>query len=400
MKRPLFLFAVLLTACPGPDKPPGGDGGGDGAAGDWCGVQEVFEAKCVSCHSAATPSGGLDLETDPIGAMVGVESETFPGNVLIVAGDPEASFLYAKVTDTQGLEGGEAMPPPDGLPADEADLVREWIAAGATDDCEGDGGGGGDTGDGERYHAEGYAAPDVHGLDAKLQVEDCTSCHGADLAGGTSGVSCDTCHDSDWRTSCTFCHGGTENATGAPPRDIDGSETEITFSPHTTHVTETIKPAYDCVQCHAKPTDALSPGHLFVGDDTPGVAEVDFSGGISPTATWDGAGCSNLYCHGNGQTPDGAIQASDPAPACGECHGVASNGGEGLSGEHGRHVGRYGCADCHGGVAGDGDTIADPTRHVDGNKDFVVTEPITFDPGSGTCTGTCHGEGHSGRNWW
>ena len=77
----------------------------------------------------------------------------------------------------------------------------------------------------ERYHPVGYLEPELHGMDAKLQVEPCLDCHGADLLGGSSERSCDPCHDDDWRTRCTYCHGGEESEDGAPPRDIRG-ETE------------------------------------------------------------------------------------------------------------------------------------------------------------------------------
>lgn len=63
-------------------------------------------------------------------------------------------------------------------------------------------------------HGDGYEDPSEHGMDAKLQVADCRTCHGADLSGGTTGVNCDSCHAENWRTDCIFCHGAVVNAAG------------------------------------------------------------------------------------------------------------------------------------------------------------------------------------------
>ncbi len=139
----------------------------------------------------------------------------------------------------------------------------------------------------DRYHPRDYLEPHLHGMDAKLQVENCLLCHGDDLTGGTSERSCDPCHESEWRTTCTFCHGGQETDDGAPPRDIRGAtaENDLSFPPHTKHVTTTLREPLDCESCHASPPeDVLSPGHVLVGDSTPGVAEVDLSEGLSSPA--------------------------------------------------------------------------------------------------------------------
>lgn len=58
--------------------------------------------------------------------------------VRVLPGDPDASFLYAKVASTHDC--GDRMPnaafpfsfPP--LPPDEVETIRSWIAAGARDD--------------------------------------------------------------------------------------------------------------------------------------------------------------------------------------------------------------------------------------------------------------------------
>ncbi len=151
-----------------------------------------------------------------------------------------------------------------------------------------------------------------------MNTEDCRECHGDNLDGGTSGVSCDECHAPGWRTDCTYCHGGEDSDTGAPPRDIDGTDVleDTSFWAHTTHTTLTDGPAYGCNQCHVEHTSVTDEGHLF--DDTPGRAEVVFDDGISADAEWRGDGCT-AYCHGDGQDP-GEVELDGAAVACGTCH--------------------------------------------------------------------------------
>jgi hypothetical protein len=247
--------------------------------------------------------------------------------------------------------------------------------------------------DADRHHPAGWAASEQHGMGAKGQVEVCTSCHGADLGGGSVGVSCDGCHPYGWRTDCTFCHGGTDDATGAPPVDIDNLATGLSFPEHTVHVQETIHAAWDCTQCHVKPADVLSGGHVLVGDATPYAAEVLFLAGLSPAGTYGGAGsCSNLYCHGNGNGTLGSATSGTKA-SCSTCH--PSNA---LGGEHAEHAEEgMACGSCHAATVSTGSTISDPAQHVDGEID------LSFPSGMGwngsTCTGTCHSVSHSAWHW-
>lgn len=53
------------------------------------------------------------------------------GHVLVVPGDPDASFLVAKITGAQGTNEGGAMPEPFGLDAITAGRVIEWVEIGA-----------------------------------------------------------------------------------------------------------------------------------------------------------------------------------------------------------------------------------------------------------------------------
>ena len=112
-------------------------------------------------------------------------------------------------------------------------------------------------------------------MEARLGEQVCTNCHGDDLKGdaGQGSASCDT-----WRSDCTFCHGGEDNLTGAPPEDIHDAAIDASFGPHTAHVEGGIRTALECTECHVEPEGVLSIGHMF--DATPGVAENDFSVGL------------------------------------------------------------------------------------------------------------------------
>lgn len=255
-------------------------------------------------------------------------------------------------------------------------------------------------------HPPGYEEPGLHGVDANLQRSDCGACHGADWTGGVA-QGCDQCHADEgfpaWRTNCTFCHGGANGDTdGVPPEDIDGTdvETAISFGAHPEHngTGAMGHPEYDCVECHTKPTSALSAGHAL--DGSPGTAEVDLAFGTSFEGGYDAASrsCSNLYCHGDGQTPSGTITDGAQALTCDSCHATTTTF-ERLSGTHAAHLAVSGvtCADCHDDVNAS-NVITAPARHVDRELDLDLAA-TGFSGVAGTCTIACHGTDHDGLGW-
>jgi putative membrane protein len=96
------------------------------AKNDECAVRDLMTIKCMTCHSSAAKQAGLDM-TQPI---VGTESTLYPGEVRIIPGDPEKSFLYRKVAGTHGGKGVR-MPLGTQLPQHEIDLISRWIRDGA-----------------------------------------------------------------------------------------------------------------------------------------------------------------------------------------------------------------------------------------------------------------------------
>lgn len=133
------MIALLLFACDDTTFPPP-PGGGTPTGVGWCGVRETFDAECVTCHSAAAALGGLDLETDPHAAIVGVESAGSPGRTLVVVGDADGSLLFRKLAGTQAGDEGGLMPPTGQVSDAVLDLFRDWIEAGADEVCEDSGG--------------------------------------------------------------------------------------------------------------------------------------------------------------------------------------------------------------------------------------------------------------------
>jgi predicted CxxxxCH...CXXCH cytochrome family protein len=220
-----------------------------------------------------------------------------------------------------------------------------------------------------KYHPAGWASPTAHGKEFKTKfAATCTPCHGADLKGGGTGVSCEGCHPG-WNTNCTFCHGGKDNATGAPPFDSEGNSdrTMVGVGAHTAHVALQTNPvtdkAFACNACHPAYTDALSTGHVD------GVVTVSF-GGLAKTdgadPKWDGTSCSGVYCHGAFDLGDFATptwtDVSGNAGKCGACHGVPPGG---------EHPDSTNCSGCHSSTAGPNQTIkAGSTTHINGNGDF------------------------------
>lgn len=106
--------------------------------------QEIFQTTdtagrslCVGCHTNAgrTPAGGLNMAVDAYAAMVNVPSRGRPDAVMIVPGDPDASYLIRKLEGHSSIVGLR-MPRngPPFLTDGQVLVIRRWIAIGAPRD--------------------------------------------------------------------------------------------------------------------------------------------------------------------------------------------------------------------------------------------------------------------------
>jgi len=242
------------------------------------------------------------------------------------------------------------------------------------------------------------ASPGFHAFSADRGLATCTPCHGADLSGGISTVACARCHGASWRTTCTMCHGGTDNLTGAPPRAIwgfagdaargGGTLDPVRVGAHTTHVRgSSLSAAIDCTACHVTPVDALSAGHVDGATATVTFGGRAVQGGAAPTWSRGSATCASTYCHGSYQgtfsfffydsdyTVAYSSQGGRPvwtggAMACDSCHGNPPSNFP----WHGQHNGGNDCALCHPdvtGASGRGTAITNPALHVNGVVDVL-----------------------------
>jgi hypothetical protein len=119
------LLAVLL-ACAGEEAEPP----------TFARVQgEILTPSCAfsSCHAGAGGSAGLDLtEGAAWAAIVEVPARDAPDEVLVVPGDPLASYLWKKCAAEPGITG-DPMPvgAAGGLDTARLALLTDWIEAGA-----------------------------------------------------------------------------------------------------------------------------------------------------------------------------------------------------------------------------------------------------------------------------
>lgn len=243
-------------------------------------------------------------------------------------------------------------------------------------------------------HPAGWAARAQHGYAANAQgLAACKTCHGADLAGGTAGVSCATCHAAagfpGWSTSCTFCHGDRASGRASPPLDTQGRTTtaNVSVGVHASHVGTTIAAPIACAQCHPARGDVITDAaHV----DGAAGAEVAFgalarTGGAAPAYTRTSAtqaSCAASYCHGNFSGGAHATMSwtSTAQVGCTSCHGLPPS-----TGHHGDHSGRS-CGDCHPGYTR---TTVNAASHVNGTRQ-VGNLVTSWNATSRACVG-CHG---------
>lgn len=195
---------------------------------------------------------------------------------------------------------------------------------------------------------------------------------------------------------CTKCHGGVDNATGAPPRSTGNgiATTAVGVGAHTAHVQAgPLGVAYGCEECHVTPTTVDAPGHID------GVAEVVFlpgsrarSQGASPVWSRSAASCSGDYCHGatlrgGSNTVPVWTRVGQGQASCGTCHGLPPP-----TGKHSEHVDGliFDCDACHAGYLAGAVREVNRALHIDGA--FDVSLPATvWNPVTGTCAAYCHG---------
>jgi len=90
-------------------------------------VRPIFQTHCQGCHQPAK-RGGAYVMTDFSALMQGGES----GEVAVVPGKPQDSYLMAQITPTDGVAEMPKKAKP--LTAPELALVTRWIEQGAKDD--------------------------------------------------------------------------------------------------------------------------------------------------------------------------------------------------------------------------------------------------------------------------
>ncbi len=263
-------------------------------------------------------------------------------------------------------------------------------------------------------HPPGWIEPDQHGLAALAEhLDPCATCHNGYGAAAGAGTSCDGCHADpsvygpyatgtypphpNWKTECTFCHGGRDNASGAPPRNTHvissdtttpQATTDATIGAHTSHVgTAATSPGslhglatgLDCTACHqTRWASALDPGHVDAA-----TADVLFDpvGATANPGSYARPSCASTYCHGNfrGGAGTGAVSwtgdfGGAPTLSCTSCHAAPPATSATVP-----HPPNPSCGACHAGYTA---TAVNAARHVDGTVDHA--------PATG-CT-QCHGD--------
>jgi predicted CxxxxCH...CXXCH cytochrome family protein len=153
------------------------------------------------------------------------------------------------------------------------------------------------------------ASDDFHGkLAARVayDLSTCARCH--DPAKPGAAPACARCHD-DGPSGCTSCH-AMPPATGA----------------HRAHASSGSPDS--CRTCHPTPAHWMDPGHVGAR------AVIAFAPIAGPTASFDGARCQNVACHGVAAP---AWNGGPAEAACGTCHGNPPA----------NHAPGYACATCH-----------------------------------------------------
>jgi len=208
------------------------------------------------------------------------------------------------------------------------------------------------------------------------RIEECQTCHGDDYKGGRSGESCYDCHTgSQGPESCNVCHGegaidDSEEYSWAPPQDLADNVTtdNIGVGAHQNHLRDTTyTTAYtlDCDLCHREPTAFEDPRHRD------GVIDIEFgapatdNGDVTPVWNPGAATCSDSYCHGNFTLGENKTMVWNDVGFGQSDCGTC----HGLPPQPG-HPNNENCHFCHSSVVDADKNIIDKTKHINGQTDY------------------------------
>ena len=165
-------------------------------------------------------------------------------------------------------------------------------------------------------HVAGWLL-DGHNTAARADLNGCTDCHGSDLTGGISKVSCLQCHT----TGTTSVHptgwGSLAYALHPDYVGTNGTATCATAICHGTALTGVTSSGPPCTNCHMAGTALAPQTHAWVATTTAGqiAGHVNY---FDTTPGTDFTTCRNAACHG--ATLQGAF-ASGPSCIGNGCHG-------------------------------------------------------------------------------
>jgi hypothetical protein len=246
-------------------------------------------------------------------------------------------------------------------------------------------------------HVENWL-PAAHMEAAKSDLGSCSSCHGDDLKGGISGVSCTSCHLGS-PTSVHPTNWAPVYADHGPYVDAHSTSACANQYCHGLRLTGVTDSGPSCTSCHI--------GGITSGHPTDWVPVYSTHG---PYVKANGtSSCSNNNCHGTALT--GVVESG---PSCSLCHlggatAVHPTDWNPVYADHGPYAlanGTSSCANqyCHGpsltGVADSGPSCT--SCHMGGPTEIHPTSwqgdvcsnhgPYAFDNGTTGCANTaCHG---------
>jgi len=273
-------------------------------------------------------------------------------------------------------------------------------------------------------HASGWGM--AHKAAARDDVTSCTGCHGSNLSGGVTAVSCMSpnaingmrCHATSPAvapTGCTSCHGTPPNGQAAPNR----------AAAHAKHL---VMAGVTCSTCHDG-RGAGTAAHAR-GIDTVSPLPVAYRAKTFSAFGYNAAtgSCSGIACHGGVTTPSWNTGSINVATGCLTCHeqgtapqtpqynsfysGVTYFGGPLGTNLHALHLAlpdltasagtKIFCTACHNGIVQTKEHFpklynpaANPVSAAStiggsGTKISAYT-PYTAAVPSGSCATSCHG---------